>query len=607
MSNQAPRILVGDKDDGRFERLSHILETSFRTRGVHRERSFDDLERKVIDSTWGIVFLADDLPEVRDKDVVNLAGCVNRLRGVYAGPIVCIVSSDEDPELIDGVTIYIHLAASASRKKSDKAASNVITQLKVLGKRLPEYPKNPQIKLPDDPVLREQLRSLNDDRNLNEGIKNVASIVREFFDCDKVDVGKLGQGKSGSRVFLVQPKRAKKDLGEYVLKLVPSRDRWKLEREVERHNKARDYLAKGSIKSFIPELVTPLQPDDANHPNLKFAVFYKQWYAICYEFLGGIALGRVLDLETALIADPEKLTPLLDGTHINAASTNETRTSVLETQLSRLCDLWYMNSKLTDRVSRSLWSYEDRAPEDYPSLPPYKLTGKNKGYILSFLDSQAAEMGGDFFDNWDKSVDAVRSFLERGYKRSKADRLLSRDSLVVVSPTHGDLNSNNLLLWVEEKDHPLLIDFPMYDEEGHALQDFAKIETEIKFMVMDRQRGVASGRPRAFDYTYSQLPLWGEMENLLLASSWDAPVKGFTNSGHQENVLFCFGLIQLVRKKAERVQQQALGVSSSLTFLEEYYPPLLFHTLRAIGYESLSVFKRLLAVYSASCLIEKLS
>lgn len=614
MSNLEPRILVGDRDSERFERLRLILQANFRTRDVEREESFEDVERRLRGSTsWGIIFLADNLPEISDSDLVNFAGSVNRLRASFAGPIVCIVSRDEDPDPIEGVAVHIHLNSSSSTRKNEKATERVIIELRVLGKRLPEYPKSPYIRPSQDPSLREQLRGLSNERDLNEGMKTISSIAREFFDCDKVDLAMLGQGKSGSRVFLVRPQKVKKDLGEYVLKLVPDRDRWKLEREVERHNRARDHLNIGDIKAFTARLVSPQRPHDPGHSNLKYAVFYGRWYALCYQFLGGKTLGKVVDLETALLEESKKLSSLLDGTYLKVTSAataphNEARTRVLETQLRCLCELWYLNAKLTDRISRPLWSYQDRDPENYPELPPYKLTGRNKGSILNFLDGDSAHIGGDFLNDWDKTVNVVRAFLERDTRNSRSDKLLSRDSVVVVSPSHGDLNCNNLLLWLEQKDHPLLIDFPMYQQVGHALQDFAKIESELKFIVMDRQRGDATDRPLAFDHTFSQLPLWIEMENYLLDASWATPIGAFTQAGsHQGNVLFCLGLIQMVRSKAETVQQQPLRKPANLSFLEEYCVPLLFHTLRAIGYDSLSVFKRLLAVYSASRIIEKFS
>jgi hypothetical protein len=611
MNNLVPQILIGDADDKRFDRLNQILQDKFSVKEPQREQNFEDVERKLQRSNWNILFLADNLPEETDSKIVNLASYVERLKGVYRGPIVLIVSGGKRSDPLEGVAHYIALASSTPGKKYNEPINKIIEKLKVLGPLLPERPKSPNIKRPDDPSLREQLRTLSNDRNLDDGIKNISNIVQRFFEFDKIDIEKLGQGKSGSRVFLIRPSRAKKDIGEHVLKLVPDHDRWKLEREVERHNKAREHLAKGSIKSFLPELIEPSQPYNEAHPQLKYAVFYGRWYAICYELLGGNALGRVLDLEKALLENSDKITALLGNTYITDFSDvmplDEVRSRILKIQLDCLCDLWYQNAKLAKRRARPLWSYEDREPDDYPSLPPYKLTGKNKGFVLNFLDSQAAEMGKDFFEEWSKWVDIVRSFLERNNKKSPRDKLLKSDSVVITSPVHGDLNCNNLLLWVEQKDHPLLIDFPMYQEDGHSLQDFAKLESEIKYVLMDRQQGSTTKRPQAFDYTYSQLPIWIEMENHLLTNSWDTPMPDFSQSDYKENVLFCLSLIQLVRKGAEKVQQQPLDVAPNLAFLDEYYPALLFHTLRAIGFESLSVFKRLLAVYSASRLIEKLS
>jgi hypothetical protein len=148
----------------------------------------------------------------------------------------------------------------------------------------------------------------------------------------------------------------------------------------------------------------------------------------------------------------------------------------------------------------------------------------------------------------------------------------------------------------------------MFQKKGHALQDFAKLEAEIKFTLMDRQKGSAAGKPPAYDFTYSQLPLWRSLEDHLLNDGWDAKKSDWSKNRHKDNVMFCLELVQLVRDKAAAVQQQTIDSAPqpNLTFLEEYFPALLFHTLKAIGYDSLSVFKRLLAVYSASCLLKKL-
>jgi hypothetical protein len=144
----------------------------------------------------------------------------------------------------------------------------------------------------------------------------------------------------------------------------------------------------------------------------------------------------------------------------------------------------------------------------------------------------------------------------------------------------------------------------MFQEKGHALQDFAKLETEIKFVIMDCQEGSATNKLPAYDYTYSQMPLWKEMEDQLLKNNWKSPKRRWSKDGYRENVVFCLDLVQTIREKAEQVQKQPLLHIPKLDFFDEYRPPLLFHTLRAIGYESISIFKRLLAVYSASSLLK---
>lgn len=51
---------------------------------------------------------------------------------------------------------------------------------------------------------------------------------------------------------------------------------------------------------------------------------------------------------------------------------------------------------------------------------------------------------------------------------------------------HGDLNSRNILL-NEKEDKPYLIDFSETGQ-GHYLRDFAKLEADIKFVLMDQHR-----------------------------------------------------------------------------------------------------------------------
>jgi hypothetical protein len=260
---------------------------------------------------------------------------------------------------------------------------------------------------------------------------------------------------------------------------------------------------------------------------------------------------------------------------------------------------------LPDRVPRPLWDCRDRAAEKYPDLPPYQLSGSSKEYIIGFLDSRDVKMGKAFFDRWKDRVDLLKRFVER--QRNGPERMFKREP-VIVSPAHGDLNAKNVMLWLNKTlSLPFLIDFAMFQKLGHALQDFAKLETEIKFSIMDRQEGAPVSKLPAADHTYSQIFLWKQLEDHLLGDNWRRKKSRWSRGGYLKNVELCLEYIQLIRDYGQHVQRQDLRLKPTLTFLEEYRPALLFHTLKAIGYDDLPIFKRLLAIYSASSLLWKVS
>lgn len=96
------------------------------------------------------------------------------------------------------------------------------------------------------------------------------------------------------------------------------------------------------------------------------------------------------------------------------------------------------------------------------------------------------------------------------------------------------------------------------------------------------------------------------MEDRLL-DQWDSRAQPWSSKGYRRNVRLCFELVQMVRRSAREVQENAECPGAAAgDFLSEYWPALLYHTVRAIGYPSLSLFKRLLAVYSAGLILTKL-
>jgi len=82
----------------------------------------------------------------------------------------------------------------------------------------------------------------------------------------------------------------------------------------------------------------------------------------------------------------------------------------------------------------------------------------------------------------------------------------------------------------------------------------------------------------------------------------------FKSDGYKDNVKLCYQLVMLLRRKAHLIQQRPLdGKLNRSSFQDEYLPALLYHSVKAIGYDTLSIFKRLLAVYSSSSILQQIN
>src|SRR5262249_44433338 len=145
-----------------------------------------------------------------------------------------------------------------------------------------------------------------------------------------------------------------------------------------------------------------------------------------------------------------------------------------------------------------LWLPDDNSPD----WSPYELKGKDTGRILSFLDSKDASKVAGLLSSWDDHRTRVWEFVEnKGHQigQTPLNELVS----VTLALVHGDMNSNNVLLGMEYAGPPLLIDLPFFQESGHAMQDFARLEIEIIYALMDCQAENASSLP-ASDHTHTQ-------------------------------------------------------------------------------------------------------
>lgn len=633
MSDLREIILIGDPVEERFNWLKELLYEKYgkeagRVKTLEEMGEFLDTSPKTV----SLVFITDDLPLSSKISKKNPHLNFNTLQfsGKFkADEYVCIVTEKNDPDL-EGLRkrpYHVHLR---SFPPNPAERQRIIDELGALGSRLllplTEISTIAAITVWDksNSTLKRQIRALSETHELSDGESHLHRLMRDCLDCEnaeKIEVKQLGQGKSGASVFRLIISDAGKTSKEYVLKL--SNALWKLESEVHGHLEASETHKDGYTRHVakIREPVVSIKSTEPKEAH-NFIVNSGQWYAIHYDFLGGSELGKFIDLETAMIADPVALKDKTKDSLFTLRSARpnkvlEHRLKILSATLDGLCDLWYSKKELGDRRIETVWKIEDAPDREFIPLPPYQLTQRVKGWVQDFLESRESLVGSRLFHNWKQHTESVLKLVAEDSSSSSSSELgaLDKEIPFTLSPVHGDLNANNVLLWLKYG-YPFLIDLPFYQKDGHALQDFARLETEIKFALMDRQEDSPEDEVIAFDNTISQVPLWIEMEDRLHENDRldetllnDVYLEDcvWSSGGFQGNVTLCYKLILLVRKKAFEIQRKILdGKPPPVSFADEYLPALLYHTVRSIGYPSLSIFKRLLAVYSSGLILDKL-
>jgi class 3 adenylate cyclase len=630
-------VLIGDDSEERFEWFKDLLAEVYRIDAV-QATSFEEarkLARELADGvTFRVVFLADTLPLSLTFQKADPRINFSRLEEVeqfYSADFVCIVTKGGRPDL-EGIAGPVHLVHLPSFPPVHADRERIIKELG--GLRIRPVQPSPIAKVSDEihaiakitewdlhnRTLRRQIRSLSGWHNLKDGYENLLRLILECFDWKsvlKIEVKPLGQGKSGARVFHLIVTGALNSK-QYVLKLREA-PAWRLESEVWGYNQAKGSTGVQDYTQHVPVLREPVSPLDRLHPEKKYIANSAQWHAIHYDFLGGLGLGKFIDLETALTATAQTLIEMTKGTRFALTSAEPSavlshRLTIFSATLDGLVAIWYGRKEHVNRKVKVIWNTDDAEEAEVIQLPPYQLTKRVKAGVEDFLDSREAAIGARLFPNWDTLRNNILRLVGDDDDPFVLFWRLQSSIPFILSPVHGDLNANNVLLWLEYG-YPFVIDLPSYQKEGHCLQDFARLEVEIKLALLDRQEESPIDPLAAYDYSVTQVPLWIEMEDHLRESQSLNEVKltepqasriKWRRDGYESNVDLCYRLVLLLRHKACAIQQKSLDdVPSPAPFIDEYLPALLYHSVRAIGYPSLSIFKRLLAIYSAGSILEQ--
>lgn len=633
MTEAKQPVIIGDGDAVRSEWLTQVLSDYYNVTALLAD-TFDKVRKMARESTPSVIFLADTLPFSYDDPEVTPRNNFIQLQAINPKTrLACIVTGDEYPDL-SGVRAPVCYVRLPSSRLTAEEGDLIINALRPLSGSLPlanisiEEVKRRTSWRSQDRTLREQIHSLSSTHDWEDGKRHLFHLLRDCLDWRAVETVRLEpltQGKSGALVLrlivtLSEGNGKSSATKDYVLKLSKAKDIWKLESEVEGYLQASKSDLYSTYKAHVPALQMPWASRSSSEygprgETYSYIASSLSWDAIYYDFLGG-PIGECMALDTAFISSPEKIQrrtagnvkPKFTINSTNPSALRDFRLTFLETLLSALCEIWYFNDAFVSRKSKRLWKTEDAPDRAYMPLPPYQLTARTKRWVQEFLDSEEAVIGGRLFDEWDDYQARILKLL-RGGQRMKNLGLLGEMPPVTLSPSHGDLNAGNAFLWLKQDGFPFLIDLPFYQSEGHILQDFARLEVELKFALMDKQEESPKDQLAAYDYSPEQVPLWRELEdNLLNDYTHRSGEPDWVSGGFRNNISLMYQAVKIIRDKAEQAQQQPCRgrAASPVPFMEEYLPALLYHTIRAITYPTLSLFKRLLAVYSSGAILKRL-
>ena len=586
MESQFYRVLVADRQRERAFKIARLLENRYDIDPTIVE-SRDLLQEEIVSALnrgdrIAMVILTEKLPGVS-----NIFACVAGLKFLVPEGHVVALMVEGKPQS-DNYSPGVHFLATPQGVIDEIELFKLLDQTLSPPKPLPVL----EILHESDLILQRQIRSLDPEHDGHNGRLRLQRMIRRLRQgCRTARVSRLTQGYSGSLVF-----RLDLDGESCVVKVSRSHELWKIRRDATHWNEIDSALSKGGLLAHAPRLLRPDTPAETGSPWVRDGDFQAEVWSL----LGG-NLGLFIDLEDAYRWDASRPASLVQRGFF-AHDAESLAESLLRHATLRLRECWYDRAQVSE--VGPLWKVEDAPYPGGLATPPYQLTAWWKAEILTAMENLRAigsRMFPGAYGSWNGDTAAIDRWI---HGEPSGISLLDEKSHAVLSPVHGDLNRNNLLLWIDEA-QPLFIDFVTYQPAGHTMQDFACLETQIKFWLMDRE--TTSVHP-ALDLSPERFGPWCRMERQL-ASFGDigTTAKSSKASDRSAGVGLALSMISLIRSEARTVHSRAYGQEETTRFATEYSVALLFHTLRSIAFTGLSPFKRLLAVFSAARLIEALS
>ena len=418
---------------------------------------------------------------------------------------------------------------------------------------------------------------------------------------DNFKLGVLHQGLSGAKVFRVtysDPADGSVEI-ERVLKLTPAvpHQGWKCDNELQQYEQLKRDLERGGPFPVIPVIHGLLSSTTGVAPE---AAHFDQWLAVMYTFLGGGGL-LVADFEhvyldpNACAAELREKAPNFPG-EIDAAELPKRFLAELFQTLRQ----WIQGKAAVEK--KPLWSSDEALPDRALVFPPYCFRRWERTRIVEALDA-LSKYGASLLPRrrWENVCDTVRGCVYAEETLPRQVRELLQPQPVLLAPAHGDMNANNVLLALNRWS-PLLIDFACYQSRGHFVQDFARLELAIKLELLGCEE---RSRPKGKDLNLRRLDEWLGGEDWL--ARWPDSDDELRDSVRGDvSAERAYALCRFVRGQAQEIHNRfSPPESPKPDFRLSYDAALLYHTIRAVRYDSLPHLKRILAVHCAGQLVER--
>lgn len=602
------RVVIADHEPQRAEAIERLLLVEYEIQSL-RCRSWasllDELAQALIDGAQSrVVIFASNFPRTPYPFLGRKLDALFAMLSMSGyGHVVVLLEQGQQPVDVEPHTptwLPVEpesaddsvLAALGDSSLAQKQLDSFLARLKEKLDPLLQLVPPPSVTWDTtNPILCQQLAWLNP-KSWPDGERKVLQRLLAKFrpNCRDAKIHFLTPGYSGSLVFRVEwtDRAGKTDTGPVLMKISKHDDLWKIRRTFVKWEEINAAVNRSDLMLHAPKPLCPYPPTKDAPPttDVDFLVESSGFYAEFWQFVSEVA-------------DWEKV-------HWHQDDGMPAAQEFVVMAIALLRDFWYKHATWSEQ--RPLWTRAGTGDSANTASPPYWLPTWWKAKILASLAS--LERLGIRLCNatWINDCMTIHTWLSEGPAESGVAALPER---VLLSAIHGDLNKSNIL-WSLAGKRPLLIDFATYQSQAHTLLDFATLEVQVKYALMDREDG---SKHLALDYADAQLSKWHERLAVLVPELPKElrvfePLK--SDEVELNGVVQAEALIGLIRSEAHEVFDSTVSRSGQTApvgrFDAEYAAALLFLTLKAIGYDnSLSPFKRLLAVRSAASLIRRLN